>query len=247
MNEELLKIEKCLAQPWPQKVTVHPLAGDISDNRLPPSLVPKMKRKIADQIATTVTAPPKKRSPLLGRPQNHYDVPEELKATMTKEQLTEWRKQMRKERNRASAAASRLKTQLRVKELEGEVTKWKSNYEALHEKMIRLQNQVDLLSKSKTHFQVPQAATTVQNESPHEHYMVSPTISYLPSSSSLEQIDALSLLQGLSRPRVVPSTDATSLLPSQSSCSEGQTTVEDKVMPSTDISKKHLITISRQA
>lgn len=203
-----------------------------------------MKRKLITDQTAAATVPPKKRSPLLGRPQNHYDVPEELKATMTKEQMTEWRKQMRKERNRASAAASRQKTQSKIKELEGEVSKWKSNYEALQEKMIRLQQQVDLLSK--THL----VSTTVQDEYPpeHEHYMVSPVLSHLPSSSSQEQIDALSLLQGLSRPRVVSSTDATSLLPSQPSCTEGQTTVEDKAIPSsTDISKKHLNTISRQA
>jgi hypothetical protein len=200
-----------------------------------------MKRKIADQTAA-VTARPKKRSPLLGRPQNHYEAPEELKATMSKEELAEWRKQMRKERNRASAAASRLKTQTRIKELEGEVTKWKKSYEDMQEKMIRLQQQVDLLTK--VHCQDPTA--TVQNDS-GTSYMVSPTSSYSHSSSSQAQIDALSLLQGLSRPQLVSSSDAALFLPPQSSPIEAQTTVESTVMSNVDDSKKHLNTISRQA
>ena len=200
-----------------------------------------MKRKIAEQTAA-VTARPKKRSPLLGRPQNHYEAPEELKATMSKEELAEWRKQMRKERNRASAAASRLKTQTRIKELEGEVTKWKKSYEDMQEKMIRLQQQVDLLTK--VHCQDPTA--TVQNDSGIS-YMVSPTSSYSHSSSSQEQIDALSLLQGLSRPQLVSSSDAALFLPPQSSPIEAQTTVESTVLSNVDDSKKHLNTISRQA
>ena len=200
-----------------------------------------MKRKIAEQTAA-VTARPKKRSPLLGRPQNHYDAPEELKATMSKEELAEWRKQMRKERNRASAAASRLKTQTRIKELEGEVTKWKKSYEDMQEKMMKLQQQVDLLTK--VHCQDPTA--TAQNDSGMS-YMVSPTSSYSHSSSSQEQIDALSLLQGLSRPQLVSSSDAALFLPPQSSPIEAQTTVESTVMSNVDESKKHLNTISRQA
>mmetsp|Transcript_29264 Transcript_29264/g.43678 ORF Transcript_29264/g.43678 Transcript_29264/m.43678 type:complete len:202 (+) Transcript_29264:64-669(+) len=201
-----------------------------------------MKRKIAEQSAA-VAAPPKKRSPLLGRPQNQYDAPEELKSKMTKEQLAEWRKQMRKERNRASAAASRQKTQSRIMELEGEVNEWKNKYEDMQDKMMKLQQQVDLLTKA--HCQDP--ASTVQEDSASYSYMVSPTSSYSHSSSPKEQIDALSLLQGLSRPQVVSSSDATLLLPPQSSSIEAQTTVEDKVMSNVDDSKKHLNTISRQA
>mmetsp|Transcript_8458 Transcript_8458/g.13192 ORF Transcript_8458/g.13192 Transcript_8458/m.13192 type:complete len:200 (-) Transcript_8458:561-1160(-) len=199
-----------------------------------------MKRKIAEQTA----APrPKKRSPLLGRPQNHYDAPEELKSNMTKEQMAEWRKQMRKERNRASAAASRQKTQSRIKELEGEVTKWKESYEDMQEKMMKLQQQVDLLTK--VHCQDP--APTDQDDSASYSYMVSPTSSYSHSSSSQEQIDALSLLQSLSRPQAVSSSDAALLPPPQSSSIEVQTTVENQVISNVDESKKHLNTITRQA
>jgi len=204
-----------------------------------------MKRKIAE--TTAAAARPKKRSPLLGRPQNHYDAPEELKSSMTKEQLAEWRKQMRKERNRASAAASRQKTQSRIQELEGEVTKWKQSYEDMQEKMMKLQQQVDLLTK--VHCQDPAAPTaTAQDDSASYSYMVSPTSSYSYSSSSQEQIDALSLLQGLSRPQVVSSSDVALLPPPQSSSIEAQATVENQVISSNvDESKKHLNTITRQA
>ncbi len=202
-----------------------------------------MKRKIADQ--TAVAERPKKRSPLLGRPQNHYDAPEELKASMSKEQLAEWRKQMRKERNRASAAASRQKTQSRIKELEGEVTKWKQSYEDMQEKMMKLQQQVDLLTK--VHCQDPAPTATAQDDSASYSYMVSPTSSYSYSSSSKEQMDALSLLQGLSRPQVVSSSDVALLPPPQSSSIEAQTTVENQVISNVVESKKHLNTITRQA
>ncbi|KAL7497959.1 hypothetical protein ACHAWT_005858 [Skeletonema menzelii] len=202
-----------------------------------------MKRKIAEQTAA-VTARSKKRSPLLGRPQNHYEAPEELKSTMTKEELAEWRKQMRKERNRASAAASRQKTQTRIMELEGEVSKWKKSYEDMQEKMMKLQQQVDLLTK--VHCQDP--AATAHHNGSGMSYVVSPTSSsYSHSSSSQEQIDALSLLQGLSRPQLVTSSDAALLLPPQSSSSEAQITVENTVMSNVDDSKKHLNTISRHA
>lgn len=163
---------------------------------------------------------------------------------MTKEELAEWRKQMRKERNRASAAASRQKTQTRIMELEGEVSKWKKSYEDMQEKMMKLQQQVDLLTK--VHCQDP--AATAHHNGSGMSYVVSPTSSsYSHSSSSQEQIDALSLLQGLSRPQLVTSSDAALLLPPQSSSSEAQITVENTVMSNVDDSKKHLNTISRQA
>jgi len=213
----------------------------------PPSLVPTMKRKIADDqtaAAAAAAAPPnKKRSPLLGKPQPQYDAPEHMKANMTTAQLAEWRKQMRKERNRASAAASRQKTQSRIMELEGEVTKWKSLYEDMQDKMMKLKRQVDLLTE------VHCAAVSDQDDSASHlnNYVVSPTTSHQFSpSSSFEQIDALSLLQGLSRPQLVSSSDATLLLSPQFSSREEQT-VESKVLSNVDHSKKHLNTISRQA
>jgi hypothetical protein len=205
-----------------------------------------MKRKIADQTAAAAAAAPpnKKRSPLLGRPQPQYDAPEHMKANMTKEQLAEWRKQMRKERNRASAAASRQKTQSKIMELEGEVTKWKSLYEDMQDKMMKLQRQVDLLTKVHCNAVTDQGDSASQRN----YYMVSPTSSHQYSPlSPLEQIDALSFLQGLSRPQLVSSSDATLLLSPQSSSCEDQAKVENKVLSNVDDSKKHLNTISRQA
>ena len=197
-----------------------------------------MKRKITEQAAA---APPKKRSPLLGRPQNQYEAPD---PHLSKAELSEWRKQQRKERNRASAAASRMKTQTRIMELEGEVNLWKAKYEDMQDKMMKLQRQVDLLTKVHCH------PTDYDSAAKHDNYsMVSPTSSHLNSpTSSLEHIDALSLLQGLSRPQeVVSSSDASSLFPPQSSSPEDQAMVESEVMSNVDDSKKHLNKISRQA
>lgn len=55
--------------------------------------------------------------------QYNPDVP------MTKEQLTAWRREMRRVRNRESAAASRRKVRDRIEELEEEVEVWKKRYE----------------------------------------------------------------------------------------------------------------------
>jgi hypothetical protein len=49
--------------------------------------------------------------------------------TMTKEQLTAWRREMRRVRNRESAAASRRKVRDRIDELEDEVEIWKRRYQ----------------------------------------------------------------------------------------------------------------------
>ena len=49
---------------------------------------------------------------------------------LTEEQRAEWRKEQRKARNRASAAASRLKTKARIDELEGEVSELRRMYAA---------------------------------------------------------------------------------------------------------------------
>ena len=48
---------------------------------------------------------------------------------MTKEQLTTWRREQRRVRNRESAAASRRKVRDRIGELEDEVDIWKRRYQ----------------------------------------------------------------------------------------------------------------------
>lgn len=105
-----------------------------------------IKRKVSDEIqSSSSTEPPKKKSPLYNRPQNHY-VPA-APAPMTKEQISEWRKEQRRERNRESAAASRNKIRSRIDELEGEVQDWKSRYEEMETKMKCMERHIDLLTK----------------------------------------------------------------------------------------------------
>lgn len=57
-----------------------------------------------------------------------YTIKYEPNRNMTKDELSEWRKQQRKERNRASAAASREKVRSRICELEDEVELLRSQY-----------------------------------------------------------------------------------------------------------------------
>jgi len=61
--------------------------------------------------------------------QYNPDVP------MSKEQLTAWRREMRRVRNRESAAASRRKVRDRIQELEEEVKGWKDRYEEVMERL----------------------------------------------------------------------------------------------------------------
>mmetsp|Transcript_15726 Transcript_15726/g.45330 ORF Transcript_15726/g.45330 Transcript_15726/m.45330 type:complete len:199 (-) Transcript_15726:288-884(-) len=66
-----------------------------------------------------------------GKTMNTY----EPDVDMTKEQLTAWRREARRVRNRESAAASRMKTKNRISELEDEVNAYKSKYEAAMQKL----------------------------------------------------------------------------------------------------------------
>lgn len=58
---------------------------------------------------------------------------------MTKQQLTLWRKEARRVRNRESAAASRQKTRKRIEELECEVANIKSKYSAALRRILELE------------------------------------------------------------------------------------------------------------
>jgi len=61
-------------------------------------------------------------------------VPEEKSlSNMSKQEISEWKKDMRRVRNRVSAAASRQKVRNRIVELENEVNYWKAKYAALVE------------------------------------------------------------------------------------------------------------------
>ncbi|KAL7545296.1 hypothetical protein ACHAWF_008648 [Thalassiosira exigua] len=92
--------------------------------------------------------PPKKKSPLFNLPQNYY-APSTI-ASMSKEELTEWRKEQRRKRNRDSAAASRNKTRARIDELEGEVSEWRAKCAEMEEKMRCMERHIQFLTKMKT-------------------------------------------------------------------------------------------------
>lgn len=66
---------------------------------------------------------------------------------MSREQLTAWRKEARRVRNRESAAASRKRTRERIEELESEVSVWQSKYSAALKRIQELEAAVSLKSK----------------------------------------------------------------------------------------------------
>mmetsp|Transcript_28440 Transcript_28440/g.48393 ORF Transcript_28440/g.48393 Transcript_28440/m.48393 type:complete len:238 (+) Transcript_28440:218-931(+) len=84
------------------------------------------KKAAARPKATAVKKEPKSDGSDDGKKtqiQYNPDVP------MSKEQLTAWRREMRRVRNRESAAASRRKVRDRIEELEEEVKCWKDRYD----------------------------------------------------------------------------------------------------------------------
>jgi hypothetical protein len=85
------------------------------------------RRKLNESVATKVK-PGKK-------PQMKYDpdVP------MTKEDAAAWRREQRRKRNRESAAASRQRQRDRIAELEVEVEEWKTQFEAMMDKIKKLE------------------------------------------------------------------------------------------------------------
>lgn len=111
-----------------------------------------IKRKLSSTTqsngSTTSAAlppPPKKVSPLADKPQNYY-APKST-ANMTKEELSAWRKEQRRERNRQSAAESRNKTRARIEELEGEVQHWRKLAEEMKGKMSAMERQIEFLTR----------------------------------------------------------------------------------------------------
>ena len=106
-----------------------------------------LKRKIStdgDEGSSFFEQPPnKKKSPLFNQPQNFY-APSSI-SNMSKDELSEWRKEQRRKRNRESAAASRNKTRARIDELEGEVNQWKNKYADLEMKMRCMERHIQFL------------------------------------------------------------------------------------------------------
>mmetsp|Transcript_31626 Transcript_31626/g.63884 ORF Transcript_31626/g.63884 Transcript_31626/m.63884 type:complete len:321 (+) Transcript_31626:83-1045(+) len=209
-----------------------------------------MKRKAtttdaAATAAAAAAAKKKKPSPLLGKPQKFY-APSTAPDGMTREELSVWRKEERRKRNRASAAASRIKTQSKIAELEGQVSHWKSKCEDMEDMMMKLQRQVDLLTRAQSPTAFEDASMAQQQQ---HHYLVSPPSSHPNSPSSI------SSLQDRLPSIVTSSLDVKNFLAPPnlmlSPPSDEQTlTVENKAdITSSHVndSKKHLNMISRQA
>lgn len=105
-----------------------PIADDATK---PPTLPtgsmkkPAAKKKSTFTIAKAETVDESIRNNISKKAQVTYN-PE---ISMTKEQLTTWRREQRRVRNRESAAASRRKVRDRIGELEDEVDIWKRRYQ----------------------------------------------------------------------------------------------------------------------
>jgi len=103
------------------------------------------KRKVSDAPPPASDNNKKKKSPLFNQPQNRYAPPDFT--TMSPDEISEWRKEQRRERNRESAANSRNKNRAKLDELEGGVEHWKSKYYDMEHTMRIMQHQIDVLTR----------------------------------------------------------------------------------------------------
>lgn len=129
-----------------------------ADARRP--LAASKKRKIA-AASDENHGSPKKKSPLFNQPQNFY-APQAI-SSMTKDELSEWRKEERRKRNRESAAASRNKTRARIDELEGEVNRWKDAYAGMENRMRCMERHIEFLTRMNKSFQAKQGGIVAVN------------------------------------------------------------------------------------
>ena len=79
---------------------------------------------------------------------------------MTRDELTAWRKEARRVRNRESAAASRRRTRQRIDELEEQVDELQNKYSAALKKIVELEAAAAAASVGKAMPQTPVMATT---------------------------------------------------------------------------------------
>jgi len=114
--------------------------------------VASKKRKLEEQQLEAT----KKKSPLFNQPQNFY-APNSI-SSMSKDELSEWRKEQRRKRNRESAAASRNKTRARIDELEGEVNQWKQMHDEMKNKMACMERHIQFLTQLNASQQSQQGA-----------------------------------------------------------------------------------------
>ena len=104
------------------------------------------KRRTADPVPSSA-ARPKKKSPLYNLPQNYY-APCQGAESMSAAELSEWRKEQRKKRNRESASISRNKNKLRLEKLEGERDHYKMRCKLLEDQMKGMQKRFNLLEQA---------------------------------------------------------------------------------------------------
>ena len=198
-----------------------------------------MKRKTTATATAASAAPPnkkKKPSVLLGKPQNVYIAP----SCMTREELSAWRKEERRKRNRASAAASRHKTQSKIAELEGQLSLWKTRCDEMQEQMVKLQHQIDMLTRAQSPTQEQQ-----------QQHLVSPPSSHPNSPSSISSLEGQPIVtSSLDTKKFLPPPPLM-LSPPASLMDQTSSPVENKAditsSSNVDLSKKHLNMISRQA
>lgn len=217
------------------------------------------KRKLSQSDAEDEL---KKKSPLFNQPQNYY-APQSI-SSMSKDELSEWRKEQRRKRNRESAAASRNKTRARIEELEGEVDKWRSMYADMQMKMQCMERHIQFLTKLNSSPQVklggaalappslapsPPPVVSHPNSPPRSPQLSSMPTVLIPNTvtSSMPPPPAYSS-------HVVPANNTANLFPSLLSEPKDCTLVEKQeataaatLMSTNEESTKHLTSISRQA
>jgi hypothetical protein len=101
---------------------------------------------------------------------------------MSKEELSEWRKEARRVRNRESAAASRRKTRERIDELEGHVHVLETKYAKALERIAELEKTSQPTTpvagpSIENATTTPPAAILIENQAPSTVRTVSPNIS----------------------------------------------------------------------
>lgn len=105
------------------------------------------KKSTATAASSTSTSN-KKPSPLYNKRRKDYEPP--TKDSMTPEELSDWRTEQRRKRNKESAAAFRIKTRSRIIQLENEVEGYKRVIEEMRCTMAEMQTRISFLNKTCT-------------------------------------------------------------------------------------------------
>jgi hypothetical protein len=116
-------------KPPAKKAAAASSAKAAATNAALPSSSPHADPAAAAAAAATAKSPPEPPDSDRDGKSRKTQITYNPDITMTKEQLTAWRREMRRVRNRESAAASRRKVRNRIDELEDEVEIWKIRYQ----------------------------------------------------------------------------------------------------------------------